>query len=810
MLRSTCVLAITVFAVCVVGHAAPSNPLVLESFESAEALARWSPRSVSAELTTAHATEGSHAVKLKYPAWQEGAERWPAFIRDQSGGIPELKRWKLYSKLQYDLYVEPGPDVPEGTDSVNYKLRVDDVAGTRWTTSLRVPVGEPHTVEIPFRPSVGFGDRGLAHVDLFMSQPAHSWTIYLDNIRLVANPLEVEKLQLQPDPFHLGNDGVRARFSLQASYRIEIRNAEDELVRADNGRAVSIDWNWDGETDAGEMAPDGSYKICLKARSRFSPPGWAVDRLLGTTRRQQENVPEYVWWPLRSTEEVYLWTLPQQGRMERRTLSLKLARNEYEASQIAIRPRPGRSLQDVQIRVEGLVHERSGSPFPAEDVNIYQVGHVKTHEPPPPYDYDFLGWHPDPLIERNTFDIADGDTQAVWVQLKTPADIEPGQYKGSVIITSKDAPQTDIPFSVTVWDFTLPDISHCRTLFDLRGTSKLYPDRDTHEVRRQYQNFVLQHRINPGRIYNRDVPDEEFLSEFIPRGMNAVNLSYISDREFTQQAADEMAAKLDPVVRFLREKGWTDVAYLYGFDETRSWENLKDWADWIEERYPDIRFSTTSRDATYGVETGIDNVDAWVPLTPAYDRELADARREEGCEIWWYICIGPHHPYANWFIEYPLIEARLLWWMTHQYDVDGFLYYALNRWPVNEKPLEGAPKTDWDPASYKSANGDGCLFYAGPDGPLTGMRFETVRDGLEEYEYLWLLQQKLGSRERGEQIAGKIIRSLTDYTRDSEEFYSVREELAEAILGAGDNPLEARDEREADRLPLDRARDSSH
>ncbi|MFP3905149.1 MAG: hypothetical protein ACLFWB_12965, partial [Armatimonadota bacterium] len=162
MLRLICLLAITVFALCMMGYAAPSNPLVVESFETESRLDDWEARSLKAEITTEQATDGSHAVKLEYPAWQEGAEKWPAFIRHEPGGIPELRHWKRYSKLQYDVYVEPGPDVPEGIDTVTYKLRVDDVAGTRWTTSLHVPVEKPYTVEIPFRPSAGFGDRGLA------------------------------------------------------------------------------------------------------------------------------------------------------------------------------------------------------------------------------------------------------------------------------------------------------------------------------------------------------------------------------------------------------------------------------------------------------------------------------------------------------------------------------------------------------------------------------------------------------------------------------------------------------------------------
>jgi len=69
-------------------------------------------------------------------------------------------------------------------------------------------------------------------------------------------------------------------------------------------------------------------------------------------------------------------------------------------------------------------------------------------------------------------------------------------------------------------------------------------------------------------------------------------------------------------------------------------------------------------------------VDIWVPLTPSYDLPEAEALRREGKQMWWYICLVPVHPYANWFIEYPAIESRLLMGaMSHKYRVDGFLYY---------------------------------------------------------------------------------------------------------------------------------------
>ena len=574
---------------------------------------------------------------------------------------------------------------------------------------------------------------------------------------------------LYPDPFETGNILVTAHFSEPAIYQVEIRDDRGQVVRWFYGQGQHVLWEWDGRDETDGAVPSGGYDAWLLARALSATAGGDVSENLGEVPVGSAVGRDWTWWPLRSTDKVFLHSRPTPEQLAQRELHVELARNEYEAVQIAIRPRPGFALEDVQVSLTQLRHRVSGSEFPAEGVTIYQVCHVKTHEPPPPYDYDFLGWHPDPLIETSVFDIAPGDTQGVWLQLKTPANIEAGDYHGTVRIEPANAAAVEIPFRATVWDFVLPQVSHCKTLFDLRSS------------RREVQEFVFEHRINPGRIYNDDPPSTEFLETFMPRGVNAVNLIYIRNEDCTADAKAEVRAKLDPVVELIRQRGWTDRVYIYGFDESYAWPRLKAWADWLQATYPDIPFGTTSRDYTYGVATGIDSVDFWTPLTREYDRQRADARRREGYEVWWYISAQPHHPYANWFIEYPVIEPRLLWWMTYQYNVDGFLYYALNRWPGYTKPLEGAPRTDWDPVSWGSLNGAGGLFYRGPDGPLTGMRFEMMRDGLEEYEYLWLLEQRFGTRTTGERLCRRLIRSLTEYTQDSEEFYRVRCQLARAL-----------------------------
>ncbi|MBU0609366.1 MAG: DUF4091 domain-containing protein, partial [Armatimonadetes bacterium] len=155
-------------------------------------------------------------------------------------------------------------------------------------------------------------------------------------------------------------------------------------------------------------------------------------------------------------------------------------------------------------------------------------------------------------------------------------------------------------------------------------------------------------------------------------------------------------------------------------------------------------------------------------------------------DIWWYICIGPQHPYANWFVEYPAIEGRLLMGaMTAKYRPGGFLYYAVNRWPLNDKPITSGPRTDWNPASYKINNGDGSVMCAGANGPLATIRLENIRDGMEDYETYLLLRKLLADKKlpgATAEVPEALVRDLTHFTNDPQLVVQERERLAKEIL----------------------------
>lgn len=231
---------------------------------------------------------------------------------------------------------------------------------------------------------------------------------------------------------------------------------------------------------------------------------------------------------------------------------------------------------------------------------------------------------------------------------------------------------------------------------------------------------------------------------------------------------------LGQVERHLRERGWLSKAFTYWFDEPdpKDYEFVVAGMKRLKEAAPGIRRMLTEQPepALMG------NVDIWCGLTPEWTREEVQERRAAGEEVWWYICTGPKAPYVTEFIDHPGTELRLWPWQSWQYGVTGILVWATVYWTSPLVYPEPASQDPWkDPMSWVTGygfpvghrapwgNGDGRFLYpprrdpkddSGEvpilEAPINSTRWENLRDGMEDYEYLWLLRQETEARARAQ------------------------------------------------------------
>ena len=73
------------------------------------------------------------------------------------------------------------------------------------------------------------------------------------------------------------------------------------------------------------------------------------------------------------------------------------------------------------------------------------------------------------------------------------------------------------------------------------------------------------------------------------------------------------------------------------------------------------------------------------------------------------------------------------------------------------------------------------------DGPVHSLRLEAFRDGMQDYEYFWLLRRKVAQlRERGREAAGvaRDAAAVIDWPKDDQAWLARLRARPEAVLAA--------------------------
>jgi hypothetical protein len=196
----------------------------------------------------------------------------------------------------------------------------------------------------------------------------------------------------------------------------------------------------------------------------------------------------------------------------------------------------------------------------------------------------------------------------------------------------------------------------------------------------------------------------------------------------------------------------------------------------------------------------------------AYSREFFDDYeawyneyyQTDDAEQWLYTGCYPHYPYVNVLLDCDLMMQRATGWMMQQYDINGMqmwysnMYQDMEGYNTGMKPIS-------DPyanaSRFPETNGDGFTTYPGMPygiiGPINTMRIHSLRDSMEDYEVLYLLEQeykqvveKAGlvyDRHNFEKMVGYINETFFEHNRIkaeadmNENFLTAREALVSLL-----------------------------
>ncbi len=513
-------------------------------------------------------------------------------------------------------------------------------------------------------------------------------------------------------------------------------------------------------------------------------------------------------WEVNSLVKVFPDTPPQK---QTRAVSVELAGNEYEPIQLALRSPEMTGRVSIAVSpLQGPV----GASLPP--VKIERVGFVPVDYPSAYYTTDvpewcrrvprgsgstdgWGGWWPDPLAPCASVDTRPGQTQPIWLTVHAPKSAKPGAYHAQVSLSTGAANSLRIPLNVRVLPFTLPEQGRLRAIFDFRfGPGGGFGSgAEAMEQRRKWLRFMSEHRLGVDHIepapkftfkdgkVTMDAAEFDVMAKFCFDELG-MNVAYTPEffymfgwaypprklfglEPFTTEWASAFQQAYRLFTEHVREKGWHDKFVYYISDEPHFQhdfvvEQMKKLCALIHGVDPAIPiYSSTWRHCT----AWDNSLDLWgIGQYGCFPVAEMEQLQQAGKQMW-FTCDGQmatDTPY--------LATERLLPYYCFKYGVRGFEFWGLAWWTYDPwqvgwhqfiRQSDEGKKYYW----IRYPDGDGFLAYPGKplgvDGPVSTIRLEQIRQGLEDYEALALLSNLVKSKTTGKTPAAQ--RAL-DMARD--------------------------------------------
>ncbi len=566
-----------------------------------------------------------------------------------------------------------------------------------------------------------------------------------------------------------------------------------------------------------------------------------------------ETAAASVWWCEAGWKVPRDRPLPEPSAEKSGAVRLEAAKGDHEAVQVVLRPK--HDLQNLRAEISDF-RGPDGAVIPASSVEVLRVYYHFVHSPTDATGVRGWWPDALPPLQ-SPIALTAGMNQPLWILVHVPRDAAAGEYDATLRLTAEDWKlDVPIRLRVWDFALPDRNHIETAFGFS-PGTAFQYHNAKTAEDRRQVLDMYLRsfsaHRISPydpvpldgfgvkfepeadrpraivdfsrfDPAMTRAVEEFRFTGIRLPiQGMGGGTFHDRYEPSIAGMGEDSpkyqamFADQVRQLEQHLREKGWLDMAYVYWFDEPdpKDYEFVRKGMERLKKYAPGLRRMLTEEP----VKELFGAVDIWCPVTPNYDHDLAESRRAEGEHFWWYVCTGPKAPFCTLFIDHPATELRVWLWQTWQRKIEGVLVWSANYWTSSAAFPDGYQDPYEDPMGYVSGystpkgvkrhwgNGDGRFIYpplsarvpgrndGRPilDPPVSSIRWEMLREGIEDYEMLYLLREllqahgdRLSPTRRGElqsllEVPPEITRDMTSFTTDPRPIHARRAAIAEAI-----------------------------
>jgi hypothetical protein len=501
------------------------------------------------------------------------------------------------------------------------------------------------------------------------------------------------------------------------------------------------------------------------------------------------------------------------------SVRLFAAKGEWESFQIAVKA-PGGDLRNINLSISDL--RGAKGKIAKSNITLYRehFGSVKQSNT------DYCkggdparcslggGWYPDGLIpfqhpdtgkdlkgnlDAVPYNLTAGKNAAYWVDVFVPRGTPAGIYRGTVKLSSSDRVASarlrlpdgtpnrstiSIPLSLKVWNFTLPLQPSLKTAFQIWTVRN-----------RANELELLRHRLNPTYPHNPQAEVEYAKSH----GLTIVGDKGAGDASLMWGSCEVTPPRAAPPVSKFREIAARHPAkipvFIYSADEveseycpnmtTKVSPILRGWGRNIHQAGLKHLVVMPPHPSLYDDGTGRSAIDIWVVSARTYRPHQADVDYVQANgkgEVWSYSAMALDNHSPKWLIDYPLIDYRIhAGFINASLGMKGLLYWRVDDWQM---------ANPWDRPNHQSQNGfypgDGMLFYPGDrvglskDRMMPSMRIKALRDGVEDFEYVQILN-RLGKGDRALEIAKTAGANWEEWTLDPQVLAAARIKLGNEI-----------------------------
>ena len=627
--------------------------------------------------------------------------------------------------------------------------------------------------------------------------------------------------------------GVMKGMRLQASVRADkdhVWKLPVKLFDIDPDRTVLCSYEWTppgdgvyefmaqvlkGETEVVKLGADTAsphggidtqFQVGKVKRVTLDPwtdAPFALERGKRTLKRTLASQGDASVWFENALEKVFRDDTVEAGGNVDPVVRIQLARNERESFQVVIRPPEGKDLTGVSFQIKDLAQIKdlsgaaSGKTIGAANIRVYNELYCPVRIPT--HFEGATGEWPDALPSTKPFTAKGGQCTPVWFTLYVPPGTPAGKYVGSLTLTTAGKAAIPLSIEATVFDFDVPVTPTLKTDFGFdpeRAVSgcKLFGGTlSAQDVLSKYTNNALEHRVTLREAAAFPEPTANYPKVLAAAETRIKSLAIRGATTFAVPSAllgypEQLAAVVSSVKKLgLEKRVFCPIAEE---PPPPAWPGLagqmKDWST----AAPGIPMMVTALGLQPFLPAGAGIWTVHTQLLDTANNKPILEQVKTGSDVWCYVSNFPPRPYANLFVDLPGIEHRILFWQAWALGMRGMHYWGINYCEPGRNPYEGL-------SDVTPVNGDGFLVYPGPGGPVDSIRWETIRDGIEDYDYLSLLMERF----RKVQATGKngallekvaaamdlkpLVPDLVTFSRDPSVLIQKRIDIANAIVELG-------------------------